>query len=111
MTYNEHGAARVLLVADHASPFFPAAMNQLGLADWVIEQHVAWDIGVDELTRCLADELDAQAVLAGFSRLIVDPNRQPDDPSAFPPISDGIAIPGNIDLSEEDKAQRIQCLF
>ena len=111
MTYNEHGAARVLLVADHASPFFPAAMNQLGLADWVIEQHVAWDIGVDELTRCLADELDAQAVLAGFSRLIVDPNRQPDDPSAFPPISDGIAIPGNIDLSEEDKAQRIQCFF
>lgn len=111
MTYNEHGKAPVLVVADHASPFFPASMNQLGLADWVVERHVAWDIGVDELARCLADALDAQAVLAGFSRLIVDPNRQPDDPSAFPSISDGIAIPGNIDLSEEDRARRIQSFF
>jgi predicted N-formylglutamate amidohydrolase len=111
MTYNENGAAPVLLVADHASPFFPDSMNQLGLADWVVERHVAWDIGVDELARCLADELDAQAVLAGFSRLIVDPNRKPGDPSAFPEISDGIAIPGNIGLDEAQKALRIQSFF
>jgi len=100
-----------LLVADHASPYFPAAINQLGLADWVLERHVAWDIGSDKLARFLADELDAQAVLAGFSRLIVDPNRQPDDSSAFPEISDGIAIPGNIGLGEEQKALRIQSFF
>lgn len=111
MTYNEHGEARALVVADHASPFFPAAMNQLGLADWVLEKHVAWDIGVDKLARYLADELDAQAVLAGFSRLIVDPNRKLHDPTAFPPISDGIAIPGNIDLDEEQKALRVQSFF
>lgn len=111
MVYNDHGKAPVLLVADHASPFFPAAMNQLGLADWVLERHVAWDIGVDELVRCMADELDAPAILAGFSRLIVDPNRQPDDPGAFPQISDGIAIPGNIDLDEAGKAARIQSFF
>ena len=111
MTYNDHGRAPVLLVADHASPYFPAAMNQLGLADWVLERHVAWDIGVDELTRCLADELDAPAVMAGFSRLIVDPNRKPEDPSAFPPISDGIAIPGNLELDNWQKALRIQSFF
>jgi predicted N-formylglutamate amidohydrolase len=86
-------------------------MNQLGLADWVLERHVAWDVGVDELTRCLADELDAQAVLAGFSRLIVDPNRKPDDPTAYPEVSDGIAIPGNLDLNDEQKALRIQSFF
>jgi predicted N-formylglutamate amidohydrolase len=111
MTYNEHGRAPVLLVADHASPFFPAAMNQLGLADWVLERHVAWDIGSDQLTRFLADELDAQAVLAGFSRLIVDPNRKLDDPTAFIEVSDGIAIPGNLDLDEEQKALRVQSFF
>ena len=111
MTYNDHGQASVLLVADHASPFFPAGLNQLGLADWVLERHVAWDIGSDKLARFLADELDAQAVLAGFSRLIVDPNRQPTDPSAFPEISDGIAIPGNIDLDERQKALRVQSFF
>jgi predicted N-formylglutamate amidohydrolase len=111
MTYNDHGKARVLLVADHASPFFPEAMNQLGLADWVLERHVAWDIGSDELTRCLADELDAPAVLAGFSRLIVDPNRKLDDPTAFIEISDGIAIPGNLDLGDSQKALRVQSFF
>jgi len=111
MTYNDHGRAPVLLVADHASPFFPAAMNQLGLADWVLERHVAWDIGSDQLTRFLADELDAQAVLAGFSRLIVDPNRKLDDPSAFIEVSDGIAIPGNLELDEEQKSLRVQSFF
>ena len=111
MSYNDHGRAPVLLVADHASPFFPAGMNQLGLADWVLERHVAWDIGSDQLARYLADALDAQAVLAGFSRLIVDPNRQLDDPSAFVEVSDGIAIPGNLDLDEQQKALRVQSFF
>jgi len=110
-TYNDHASSPVLVVADHASPYFPASLNQLGLADWVLERHVAWDIGVDKLARFLADELDAQAILAGFSRLIIDPNRQPDDPSAIPEISDGIAIPGNIGLDDEQKALRFQSFF
>lgn len=111
MTYNEHGTADVLLVADHANPFFPAALNQLGLADWVLEEHVAWDIGADELARCLADELDAQAVLAGFSRLIIDPNRRLDDAGSIPGISDGIAIPGNMGLDDEARNRRVQSFF
>ena len=111
ISYNDHGKAPLLIVADHASPFFPAAMNQLGLADWVLEKHVVWDIGSDRLAQSLADELDAQAVLAGFSRLIVDPNRQIDDPSAFSELSDGIAIPGNIGLDEEQKRLRVQSFF
>ena len=101
----------MLLVADHASPYFPAGMNQLGVADWVLERHVAWDIGSDELTRYLADALDAPAVLAGFSRLIVDPNRKLDDRTAFIQVSDGIAIPGNLDLDEAQKALRVQSFF
>lgn len=111
LTYNEGGAAKVLLVADHASPYFPASMNQLGLADWVLERHVAWDIGSDQLTRYLADLIDAPAILAGFSRLIIDPNRKLDDPTAFLEVSDGISIPGNQDLSEEQKSLRVQSFF
>jgi len=110
-TYNDHAKAPLLLVADHASPFFPASLNQLGLADWVLERHVAWDIGVDKLVRFLADELDAQAVLAGFSRLIIDPNRQPHDPSAIPEVSDGISIPGNIGLDSQQRNLRIESFF
>jgi len=111
MTYNDEGSARVLLVADHASPYFPASMNQLGVADWVLERHVTWDIGSDLLTRNLADLIDAPAILAGFSRLIIDPNRKLDDPTAFIEVSDGIAIPGNQDLSEAQKELRVQSFF
>jgi len=111
LTYNSSGSARVLLVADHASPFFPAAMNQLGLEDWVLDRHVAWDIGSDQLTEYLADLLDAPAILAGFSRLIIDPNRKLDDPTAFVEVSDGISIPGNFELSEEQKALRVRSFF
>lgn len=111
LTYNSNGSARVLLVADHASPFFPAAMNQLGLEDWVLDRHVTWDIGSDQLTEYLADLLDAPAILAGFSRLIIDPNRKLDDPTAFVEVSDGISIPGNFELSAEQKALRVRSFF
>ena len=109
--YNEKGTAPVLLVADHASRNIPASLQQLGLADWVMDKHVAWDIGSDKLVRCLADLLDAPAVLVGFSRLVIDPNRQLDDPTAIPVISDGIAIPGNQDLNEAQRAQRVRNCF
>jgi predicted N-formylglutamate amidohydrolase len=86
-------------------------MNQLGLEDWVLDRHVAWDIGSDQLTEYLADLLDAPAILAGFSRLIIDPNRKLDDPTAFVEVSDGISIPGNFELSEEQKTLRVRSFY
>jgi predicted N-formylglutamate amidohydrolase len=108
---NEAGKAPVLLVCDHASREFPAAMQRLGVANWVLEKHVACDIGAAMVTRHLAALLDAPAVLAGYSRLIVDLNRKLHDPSAFVKVSDGIAIPGNLDMSEEERQQRIDSFF
>jgi predicted N-formylglutamate amidohydrolase len=108
---NEGGQAPVLLVCDHASRAFPLAMQQLGVANWVLEKHVACDIGAATVTRHLATMLDAPAVLAGYSRLIVDLNRKLHDPSAFIKVSDGIAIPGNLDLSEEEKQERVDSFF
>jgi predicted N-formylglutamate amidohydrolase len=109
--YNADGQAPVLLVCDHASRAFPRAMNQLGLADWVLDKHVACDIGAASVTRHMADLLDAPAVLAGYSRLIVDLNRQLHGASAFIKVSDGIAIPGNLEISEEEKAEREASFF
>jgi predicted N-formylglutamate amidohydrolase len=109
--YNENGKAPVLLVCDHASRTFPRAMNQLGLADWVLDKHVACDIGAAMVTHFLSDRLDAPAMLAGYSRLIVDLNRQTDSSTAFIEVSDGITVPGNLDLSDEEKADRITSFF
>ena len=109
--YNAEGTAPILLVCDHASREFPAAMQQLGVADWVLDQHVACDIGAGMVTRHLAKRLNAPAVLAGYSRLIVDLNRKLHDAGAFIKVSDGIAIPGNLDIGDEEKEQRIQSFF
>lgn len=108
---NQNGHAKVLIAADHASHEFPHAMNRLGLEEWVLRHHIASDIGVKELVHQLSARLDAPAVLAGYSRLIVDYNRRLDDPSAFPEISDGVFIPGNQRLSATDKTRRAESFY
>jgi predicted N-formylglutamate amidohydrolase len=107
----EHGTAPVLVVCDHASRAIPRALDRLGLPELPSWQHVAWDIGAGELARGLAHALDAPAVLAGYSRLVVDCNRRPDDPEAFRTESDGWAIPGNQGLDEYQRRVRLSSFF
>jgi predicted N-formylglutamate amidohydrolase len=108
---NESGTARVLLTGDHVSNLFPKAMNNLGLEDWVLERHVAYDIGTRRLLEHLSQQLGAPAVLAGYSRLLVDLNRSLEDPSAIPETSDFIPIPGNRGLNRERKARRVHSFY
>jgi predicted N-formylglutamate amidohydrolase len=104
---NEAGATPVLLLCDHATNFMPRAFRSLGLDEALLARHIAWDIGVAEVTRDLARRLDAPAALSRFSRLIVDPNRKLDDPTLVPQIGDGVVIPGNRDLAPEVRAARV----
>ncbi|CAN5219390.1 N-formylglutamate amidohydrolase [soil metagenome] len=108
---NPHGSANALIVCDHASREIPAAMNRLGLDELAVERHIAYDIGAGELARGLSARLDAPAVLAGYSRLIVDCNRALTDPTAFAAVSDGEQVPANAGLSTEEKARRAQCFY
>lgn len=109
--FNPDGTARLLLVCDHAGRAFPRHTRQLGLADWVLEQHVTWDIGSGDVARHLAERFDAPLISANYSRLVVDTNRSPDDATLCAPLSGGIAIPGNIDLSAEQRRARCVALF
>ena len=88
------------------SAITPAARCRAPWARWAwtmtaLSRHIAWDIGAAELTRRLADRLDAPAVLAGYSRLVIDLNRQPGDPQSILEVSDGVVIPGNVGLDAE----------
>ena len=108
---HEAGQASVLLTCDHASRRVPTALDNLGLADDVIVRHIGWDIGAAEVTRRLAPLLDAPAVLAGYSRLVIDCNRKPEDGSSIPRESDGVEIPGNANLSEPQRRARREAIF
>jgi predicted N-formylglutamate amidohydrolase len=108
-----HGAGQipVLLTCDHASRVVPHALGKLGLPDDVIARHIGWDIGAADVTRRLAPLLDAPAILAGYSRLVIDCNRDPDDASSIPRESDGVVIPGNAALTPAARQARRDALF
>ncbi len=101
----------VLLVCDHASCRFPAALGDLGLDPFARRCHLALDIGASQLTERLAKSLDATAVLAQYSRLVVDCNRQLLDPGAFLEFGDGVIVPGNRNLRAADKASRSDAIY
>ena len=98
---NEAGPAPFFLICDHATAFIPAALNKLGLDEAELARHIALDIGAAAVTRLLARQLEARALLSHFSRLVIDPNRWPEDPTLIPQISDGTVVPGNRDLGAE----------
>ncbi len=98
---------RLLLLADHASNGLPPAYGSLGLPPAELERHIAYDIGAAALTRGLAARLGAPAVMAGFSRLLIDPNRGEDDPTLLMRLSDGAVIPGNARADAAERQSRI----
>lgn len=95
----------LLLICDHARRDMPDCYGQLGLPAAQMERHIAYDIGVRDVTLALAEALDVPAVLSTFSRLLIDPNRGADDPTLVMRISDGALIPGNarVDAKEIEK--------
>lgn len=101
------GACRLILLCDHASNALPPDYQGLGVPAAQRERHIAYDIGARDLTLGLADRLGATAVLSRFSRLLIDLNRGLDDPTLIMQISDGAVVPGNRELSEAERAQRI----
>ena len=108
---NPEGAARVVFLCDHASNRVPRALDGLGLPPAELERHIAWDIGAGAITRRLAERFDAPAVLAGYSRLVIDCNRVLEDEQSILAASDGTAVPGNRGLTRRDAAGRAEACF
>lgn len=109
--YNESGRSPLLIVVDHASNLTPRSLDRLGLAEHECARHIAWDIGVTSVSRFLADALDATVVQQNYSRLVIDCNRPPGTEASIPEISERTPIPGNVALSAEWKAARVNEVF
>ena len=95
-----------LILCDHAGRDIPAAYGNLGLPASVFERHIAYDIGAAGITRTLAAELSAPALLATFSRLFIDANRGPDDPTLVMRLSDGAIVPANARVDDAEVVRR-----
>ena len=105
------GRGPLVLLCDHATNRIPAEYGRLGLPASELGRHIAYDIGAAPLTRALAARLQARAVLSGFSRLLIDPNRGLDDPTLVMRLSDGAVIPGNARIDEAERNRRIERFY
>lgn len=97
----------MIFIADHASRHIPDHVD-LGVPLEVLDSHIAWDIGVDDLARRMAAACGAPVHLGHVSRLLIDLNREEHASGLIPEHSDGVIIPGNQGLSDADRLARIE---
>jgi predicted N-formylglutamate amidohydrolase len=105
------GSSPYLLVCDHASRVLPRRLGNLGLSPEELTSHVAWDIGIAEVTLRLSQRLDACAVLQNYSRLVIDANRPTRTPQSIIALSERTHVPGNQGLTANDIEQREREIF
>jgi predicted N-formylglutamate amidohydrolase len=86
-------------------------LRGLGLPAAQLSRHIAWDIGALGVARRVAVTLDAALIAQNYSRLVIDCNRDPQVGSSIPPSSEATVIPGNVDLSDEQRMARRREIF
>jgi predicted N-formylglutamate amidohydrolase len=105
------GRSPFVFACDHAGRVLPRALGDLGLSDTELVRHIAWDIGIAEVGRRLADQLDAFTIQQTYSRLVIDCNRKPRSTQSIVTLSEATHVPGNEQLSDDAIEQRVQEIF
>ncbi len=108
---NGQSNSEIVLVCEHAGRAIPSSLGTLGLSPDQLELHIAYDIGAACVARAIAQTIDAPLVLQPYCRLVIDCNRPIESVEAIPGISDGIEVPGNLDLSQSQRQQRFAEIF
>jgi len=99
-----------IILCDHACNTLPGDYATLGLSPDQLSRHIAYDIGAAGVTSYLSELMGVPAVMANFSRLLIDPNRGADDPTLIMRISDGAVVPGNAH-ADDDEIERRKAAF
>ncbi|THH39089.1 N-formylglutamate amidohydrolase [Aliishimia ponticola] len=103
--------AGVLVVCEHAANDIPSALGDLGLPAELRDSHIAWDPGALGVAKALAGQLGAPLVHGGISRLVYDCNRPPQARDAVPEKSETFDIPGNRELTEAARQDRVDRVY
>ena len=106
-----HGRSNFVIVVDHASARIPRSLSDLGVPKSELQRHIAWDIGALAVARHVSEALDAPMVAQNYSRLVIDCNRDPKVATSIPTMSESTEIPGNIELSDEQRLARRVAIF
>ena len=101
----------LLLIADHASNYIPKKYNNLGVSKKEILTHKAYDPGVKDLALNLSNKLNSYLILGDYSRLLIDFNRDLNDPTLISAISDRKLIIGNKNITKQERINRINNMY
>ena len=105
------GASDFFITCDHAGNLMPRKLGTLGLEPLHLARHIGWDIGASGLSRRLSELLDATVVTQTYSRLVIDCNRQPTRHDSIASFSEDTEVPGNLDLTAEEREARAREIF
>lgn len=110
-----------VIVCDHAGKRIPKTLQKtFGVSKAHLEKHFAIDIGAEDVARRVARKLGFPAVIAQYSRLVLDLNRSLTHPGLMTPLTDPIPekgayrrvpVPGNTGLTKAQRQARIDALF
>lgn len=105
--YNVSKDSPWVFLCEHAGKRIPDSLEMLGLPQKEIDRHIGWDIGILDVAQSLSHALDAPLFFQRYSRLVIDCNRPLTSETLIPETSDNTLIPGNVNLSENDRTARI----
>src|SRR5262245_39896860 len=108
---NPASDSEILLISDHAGRHIPRKLGTLGMGEVDLARHIAWDIGIRDVTTQIADTLGVTYIYQPYSRLVIDCNRKPGFPQSIALVSDGTEVPGNRNLTADDvRAREVEIL-
>lgn len=108
---NGDGRSAIVLICEHASNRLPGRLGTLGLSAEDLERHIAWDPGAEAVARRLSRLVDAPLLLQRYSRLAYDCNRPPESPDSMPEMSETTVIPGNRNLTPDERLARTREIY
>ena len=106
--HGQPGPAPVVVICEHASHRVPPPLAKNDSDDPMLLSHWGWDIGVREVGRMVVQQLDAVAVMARFSRLVCDANRDPLQGTFIRSQIEGRPLSFNQSLTDLEVDRRIE---
>ena len=104
---NPDGRFPVVLTCEHASCAVPTEYQNLGVSPEHLKRHIGWDIGARAVVQEIIQHIDSPAVSSGYSRLLIDCNRDLSDHDLIILESDGICVPANSHVTYSERQRRI----
>ncbi len=101
------GRGPMVVICEHASRQLPPPMSATEGDDAILAAHWGWDIGAAEVSREIVRQSNSVGLLAPYSRLVCDLNREPDDPTWIRQAPEGHVLSFNVGV---DAAER-ECRF